>query len=149
MDSGEVDRLAKKLNIGPGWRGVVAADHVAGSGMQVGNVCVVNCCTADRPGRHWLAVHRVTSTSWELFDSSGSHPRVWRQLQVPAWWGDECAYSAERLQHPAADTCGLYAVVYCLERSAGLDMPTILSRMLHSRHNLRVNDQAIFARTRV
>ena len=129
-----------------GWRGAHAADRLADADMRAGDVCIVNCCASDRPGAHWLAVHRTeTRGSWELFDSSGSHPATWSQLRVPPSWGSRCSYASETLQHAAAQTCSLYALVYCLERRAQ-SMPAILRGMLRSSTDLRANDRAIASR---
>ena len=127
-----------------GWRGAHAADRLADADMRAGDVCIVNCCASDRPGLHWLAVHR-TARSWELFDSSGSHPATWSQLRVPPSWGSRCSYASEPLQHAAAKTCSLYALVYCLERRAQ-SMPAILRGMLRSTTDLGANDRAIASR---
>ena len=144
MDTLQVDRMARELGIS-GWRGVHPADRLADADMRAGDVCIVNCCASDRPCLHWLAVHRVARGSWELFDSSGSHPAAWTQLRVPPGWGSRCSFASEPLQHPAAETCSLYALVYCLERRAQ-GMPAILREMLHSKTDPAVNDRAIAAR---
>ena len=144
MDTMQVEAMARELRVS-GWRGVHAADRLLDGGMRAGDVCIVNCCASDRPGLHWLALQRATPASWELFDSSGSHPAVWTQLRVPAGWGSRCSFASEPLQHPTAETCSLYALLYCLERRVR-SMSAILGEMLRSKTDPAVNDRAIAAR---
>ena len=145
MNTMQVEALARELAV-PGWQGVHSADRLLDGGMRVGDVCIINCCASDRPGRHWLAVHRVAADSWELFDSSGSHPRVWTQLRIPAGWGGRCSFASEPLQHPVAETCALYALLYCLDRVHS-SMSVILGEMLQSRSDPAANDRAIVGQT--
>jgi hypothetical protein len=148
MDSEELEKLAQILKI-KNFGGVWASDQLESAKISLKSPIIVNCCPHQLPGKHWLAFYRIENMKFEAFDSSGSHPSEFENIIIPKSWGNHCFYSNTPLQHPLSDTCGLYAIIYCLKRARETSMSDIVSSMLFSDTNLTLNDYNILKTTQL
>ena len=72
---------------------------------------IVNLDTDNLPGSHWVSV-ALNGEMTEIFDSYGRPPPPLLQ----SWAGQWTYVPTMMIQHPDADTCGYYALIFCVSR---------------------------------
>ena len=104
----------KQSNVQHCFLGVFPANDAPIGQMGAGELLIVNCCRADKPGRHWLAVYCVRQRrEFKFFESTGRQPQLYSpELKLPrkTIW----TYGAERLQPLGSHTCGYFCLYFLL-----------------------------------
>ena len=106
------------------------------------NTCIiVNCCSADKLGIHWVSFFRRNNEIIEFFDSSGVYPGNYLEIKYP-----DCKlinYSRIRLQSLNSSTCGWFAMYFVWSKAANIPFKEIINSFSPS--NLAQNDKKVFA----
>ena len=75
--------------------------------LKHGKMYVVNTKPADHSGEHWIVIDWTKKHPY-MFDSFGKTPKFYRLPKIAYW--------KRHLQHPDADTCGVYCAYYVVHR---------------------------------
>ena len=74
---------------------------------------IVNLDSDNLPGSHWVAAAKNQDTgTMEIFDSFGLPPPPLLQSWASKWMYEPTVM----IQDPDADTCGYYALIFCIAR---------------------------------
>ena len=138
MDGEEIFSLIQKdLVLKTQFLNVYAADELP-KYMPVGKGLIVNCYKKGLPGLHWLALYQSAPDKVEFFDSFGRQPCFYG-LQIKT--GKLDRWNRIQLQNLFSDVCGLYCILYLLERVRGKHIDTIVNMFSH--HNTIFNDNLV------
>ena len=139
LSTRDIDMYTNQISIlRANFLGVFSADRMPQK-MLPGQTFIVNCCPSNRAGIHWVAIFKRSASVYEFFDSTGSRPDQYKDLQMPK----SCKtilFRHKRIQALDSETCGHYCIffVYCKARNKSFkSMDSFFSR------SLRENDENI------
>ena len=89
---------------------------------------ICNCCPADKPGLHWIAVFKQDADTIEVFDSYGQTPGTYNlEPFLESQRVKQSIYNTTRLQALDSEVCGHYCLFYAYWRCRGVSFKTILN----------------------
>ena len=139
LSTRDIDGYTNRISIlQTSFLGVYSADRMPQK-ILPGQTFIVNCCPSDQPGLHWVAIFKRSANVYEFFDSTGSRPDQYKDLQLPK----SCKtilFRPKRIQAIGSETCGHYCIffVYCKARKKSFQsMDSFFSK------SLRENDENI------
>ena len=103
MKGTEIDVMLRGLK---SYGGVLAFDQLWH--VEPGKMYVINNKPSRHPGEHWIVLDWTRRRPY-MFDSFGYPPRLYGLPPMQHW--------RRALQHPKADTCGIYCIYYIVHRS--------------------------------
>ena len=135
-----ISRNKKALKV---FHGVFSADQIPK--LPLGKCIIVNCCTADRLGIHWVSLYRKSNKIIELFDSTGNKPRFYQDIVWPKC--EIIQYNVNRIQAKNTSSCGFFCMIYCYYKEQNLNLKNIISKFKLS--NLIKNDIKVFKLSKI
>ena len=122
----------------PVFLGIFAANEIP-KHLQAEQLCIVNCCDSQLPGKHWISLFMGSGEKLEFFDSYGQHPNFFKFYdKLPHH--KLLLYNKNQLQTLGSNTCGLYALLFCFKRCRGHSMRNIVAKFST---NTLINDDII------
>jgi hypothetical protein len=122
MNTEEIDKLLRKI-CGDVFIGVFAKDQLPVQRKRP-TLIVVNTDPSGQPGTHWIAMY--IDKYGEYFDSLGDKPNT----IFEAYMNKHCEhwiYNDKQVQSVTSKLCGHFCVFYCIYKSRGFDLRTIVS----------------------
>ena len=87
---------------------------------------VCNCCPANMPGMHWLALYKDDDVI-EVFDSFGQAPESYNLKPfLESQKVSKYIYNSTQLQAPDSTVCGQYCLFFAFWRCHGLSFKSII-----------------------
>lgn len=109
--------------------------------LKWGQAMIVNTDPHNRPGQHWVALHKTKLGCLEYFDSFGLPPLVPQiRKYINLSSHNSFTYSSVQLQHETGQTCGNYCIVFVKHRLLKLPFSSLLA---HFTTSLEGNDTKV------
>ena len=86
--------------------------------LRAGKFYIANLDPSNKPGSHWVAVHRNQRGECELFDSYGEQAPLAPELER-LFTRTKLTRNKQRLQHESSKVCGYYCLFYIYWRCRG------------------------------
>lgn len=136
MNTLDICHLLKNV---PQFGGVFSSDEIPSYKKEdLPKLLVVNTDPSHEEGTHWIALYLHPKLHLnEYFDSYGYPPVV---TSIKKALGKDYIYNDRQLQSFFSDVCGQYCVHYCIQRSNGLSLYSIVCQFTS---NLYFNDEIV------
>ena len=137
MDSEKIETYLKK-RCGKIFSGVFSSDTLP-TKINLPSLLVCNTDEKDLPGEHWIAIYVGADGKGEFFDSFGREPgqpfNDFMDKHCERW-----IFNNRQIQNITSAFCGHHCIFYCMYRSLGFDMNTIVSKFSN---NTAINDHLV------
>lgn len=88
---------------------------------------IVNTDESRKPGKHWCLIYAENSENAEYFDSFGKKPKA--QIRKYLERFKKVFYSTQCIQEKWSEACGLFCILYAIQRSRGGTPKQIVSSL--------------------